>query len=63
MAFIAMVINGTAMVERKSRKIDIIVDAAERFLGLKHFSAEDGVLSQAVPPSQALEPVKGDSEI
>ena len=40
-AFIAMVINGTAMVERRSRKIEIIVDAAERFLGLKHFSVKE----------------------
>ena len=32
-AFIAMVINSTAKVERRSRKIEIIVEAAERFLG------------------------------
>lgn len=54
-AFIAMVINGTAKVERKSWKIDIVVDAAECFLGLKDFLAEElhGVLSQA---SQVIEP-------
>jgi hypothetical protein len=34
-AFIAIVINGTAKVERRSRKILIIVEAAERFLGHK----------------------------
>lgn len=33
-AFIAMVVNCTAKVERKSRKIDIIVYAAERTEGL-----------------------------
>jgi hypothetical protein len=43
--FIAMGINGTAKVERRSRKIEIIVDAAERL---------HGILSQAVPPSQVL---------
>jgi hypothetical protein len=36
-AFIAMVINGTAEVERRSRKIEIIVNVAELFLGLKDF--------------------------
>lgn len=35
-----MVINGTAKVERKSKKIDIIVDEAEWFMGLKDFLAE-----------------------
>jgi hypothetical protein len=34
-AFIAMVINGTAKVARRSRKIEIIVEAAERLQGLK----------------------------
>ena len=65
MAFIAMVINGTAKVGRRSRKMDIIVDAAEWFLGLKDLSADElhGVLSQAVPLSQALEPEKGAMEI
>ena len=64
MAYIAIVINGTAKVERRSRKIEIIVETAERFLGLKDFSAKElhGILSQAVPPSQVLEPEKGDME-
>jgi hypothetical protein len=63
-AFIAMVINGTAKVERRSRKIDIMVNAAERLQGLKDFSAEElhGILSQAVPPSQVLEPNMEDLE-
>ena len=40
-AFIAMVINGTAKVGIRSRNVDIIVDAAERFLGLKDFLVEE----------------------
>lgn len=36
-SFIAMVVNGTAQVEKKSRKIDFIVYAAELLLGLKYF--------------------------
>jgi hypothetical protein len=52
-AFITTVVNGTAKVERKSRKITIIVDVAEQFLGLEDFSAEEmhGVLARAIPPS------------
>ena len=48
--FMAMVINGPAKVERRSRKIEIIVEELERFLGLKDFSAKElhGILSQAV---------------
>lgn len=48
----AMVINGTAKVEKRSRKIDIIVDAAKRFLGLEDFSAMElhEKLSRAVLP-------------
>lgn len=47
--------------EKKSRKIDIIVSAAELFLGLKDLTSEElhGVLSRAVPPSQAPEPEQG----
>jgi hypothetical protein len=56
-----MVVNGTAQVETKSRKIDFIVYAAETLLGLKYFTSDElyGVLSCAVPPSQALEPEQG----
>ena len=52
-----MVINGTAKVERRSRKIEIIVDAGERFLGLKDFSVKElhGILAQDFPHSQVLE--------
>jgi hypothetical protein len=55
---IAMVIDGTAKVERRFRNIEIIVEAAERFLGLKDLSEKElhGILSQA------LEPEKGDME-
>lgn len=35
-SFIALVINGTAQVESKSRKVDIIVNVDELFLGLKY---------------------------
>ena len=35
-SFIALAINGTAQVESKSRKIYIIVNVAELFLGLKY---------------------------
>jgi hypothetical protein len=53
-AFIHMVINATAKVEGRSRTIEIIVEAAERFLGLKDFLAKE--LHGILPPSQALEP-------
>lgn len=46
-------VDFVAKVEKKSRKIDVIVSTAERFLELQDFSAEElhGELSQAVPPS------------
>lgn len=54
----AMVVNGTAKMEKRSRRMDVIVDATEHFRGLKDFSAKDlhEVLARAVPPIQALEP-------
>lgn len=59
-SFITIVINGTSQVENKSRKIYIIVSAAERYLRLKYFISEElhGVRLQsgAVPASQAPEP-------
>lgn len=39
--FMAMVIIGMANVEGKSSTMGIIVDAAERFLGLKDSSAKE----------------------
>ncbi|KAK6328805.1 hypothetical protein J4Q44_G00007830 [Coregonus suidteri] len=50
----ATVINCTAQFSKKSKKLDIIVAAAEKFLGLKDFTSEDlqGVLSPEDPPSQ-----------
>lgn len=38
MAFIEQVINGTAQMSRKSKKLDIIVSAAARFLGLQELT-------------------------
>ena len=38
---IAMVINYTAQVSKKSQKLEIIVAAAVKFLGLKEFTAGD----------------------
>ena len=40
MKFLTMVINCTAGVERKYEEIDIIVDAARRFLGVVGVSGE-----------------------
>ena len=40
LAFLAMVINCTADAERKSEKIDIIIDAARRFLDVDGVSGE-----------------------
>ena len=53
LAFIAMVINCTAQMERRSQKIDLV--AAETFLGVRDFSAEDlqGVLREEIPSSRA----------
>lgn len=53
MAFIAMVINATAKVERKSRKIELWMR--------QNGSWDSGLLTQAVPPSQVIEG-KGDLE-
>lgn len=38
MAFIEQVNNGTAQMSRKSKKQDIIVSAAARFLGLQELT-------------------------
>ena len=54
------VINCTAQVSKKSKKLDIIVAVAEKFLGLKNFTSKDlqVVLAPEDPPSQVpLEPV------
>jgi hypothetical protein len=39
-----MFINCTAEMERKSQKIDVVVAAAEKYLGVQYFTAE-GVLN------------------
>lgn len=51
-AFIVQVINCTAQTNKKSKKLDIIVSAAERFLGLQELTAEalQGTLSEDVSP-------------
>jgi hypothetical protein len=56
LAFIAMVINCTAEMERKSQKIDVVVAAAEKFLGVGDLTSEElqGVLSGSVPSSQVV---------
>jgi hypothetical protein len=47
LAFIAMVINCTAGMERKSQTIEFVVAAAERYLGVRDLPSEElqGVLS------------------
>lgn len=37
----AMVVNGTVKVEKRSRRMDVIVDVAVRFLRLKGFWEKD----------------------
>lgn len=51
-AFIVQVINCTAQTNKKSKKLDIIVSAAERFLGLQELTAEalQGILFEDVSP-------------
>jgi hypothetical protein len=44
-AFIAMVINCTALMQRKSHKIDVVVAAAEKYFGVRDFNLDlQGVL-------------------
>lgn len=54
LAFIAMVIDCSAGLDKNSRKIDIIISAAKRFLGLKDVTGEGlhGILTGAVLSSQ-----------
>jgi hypothetical protein len=42
--------------ERKSQKIDIVVAAAEKYLGIRDLTSEElhGVLRGVVPSSQAV---------
>ena len=41
LAFIAMVINCTAQIERKSQQIDLVVAAAEMYLGVRDLTSEE----------------------
>ena len=56
LAFIAMVINCTAGIERKSQKIEVVVAAAERYMGVQDLTSEElqGVLSGGVTSFQAV---------
>lgn len=60
-AFIATVINCPAQLERKSKKLDIIVAAAGKYPGLQEFTADlEGLFAtEDAPPFQAPEPVYG----
>jgi hypothetical protein len=52
--FIAMVINCTAEMERRSQKIDVV--AAEKYLGVRDLTSEElqGVLGGIVPRPRRL---------
>ena len=51
-----MVINCTAEMECMSQKIDFVVAAAEKYLGVRYLTSEElhGVWSGSVPSSQAI---------
>ena len=56
LSFIAKVINCTAGVAKNSRKINISLSAAERFLGMKDETGEElhGILNGAEVPSSQV---------
>ena len=56
LAFIAMVINCTAGMDQKSQKIEVVVAAAEKYLGVRDLTAEElqDVLSGDVPSFQGV---------
>ena len=56
LAFIAMVINCTAGMERKLQKIEVVVAAAERYLDVRDLTSEEleGVLIGDVPSFQVV---------
>lgn len=51
-----MVINCTAEMECKSQRIDVVVAAPEKYLGIRELTSEEfqGVLSGGVPSSQVV---------
>jgi hypothetical protein len=51
LAFLAIVINCTAEMERKSQKIDVVMAAAEKYLSIRDLTSEEiqGLLSGGVP--------------
>jgi hypothetical protein len=54
LAFIAMVINCTAGMDQKSQKIEVVVAAAEMYLGVRDLTAQElqDVLSGDAPSFQ-----------
>ena len=56
LSFIAMVINCSAGMERKSQKNLVVVAATEKYLGVRDLTSEElqGVLSGGVPSFQVV---------
>lgn len=56
-AFIAMVINCTSEMERKSLNFFFVVAVAEKYLGVQCYTSEElqGVLNERVQSSQAVD--------
>lgn len=57
--FIVQVIHCTSQTSKKSKKLEVIVNATKRLLDLQDFTAEtlQGILLKYVLPSQAPETV------
>ena len=57
LAFLAMVIYCAAEAERKSERIEIVVDAARKFFDIEEITGENvqGLLREAFRPSQSLD--------
>ena len=53
--FMAMFVNCTTGMERKSKRTDVVVAALEKYLGIQDFTAEElqDVLNNSVSSSQA----------
>lgn len=51
-AFIAMVLNCTAEMDRKSQKILVVVAAAEEYLGLRGFTTKLDAIRQPNPKEE-----------
>lgn len=59
LAFIAIAVNFTVGMDHRSQRIDVVVAAAEMYLGLRDFTEEEfqGVLNDSVLSFQAAGPV------